>query len=54
MTAGLDSRANIWRMTTLDDDEVGGAVVSGTVLHQNVHTRMNPQPREQLLLQQGL
>ena len=53
MTAGMDSKADIWRMTNLADDEVGGAVVSGTVLYQNVLTRMNPQPREQLLLQQG-
>ena len=54
MVAGLESRADIWRMTYLDDDEVGGAVISGSVVHADVYTRMNAQPREQLLLQQGL
>jgi len=54
MVAGIDARANIWRMTNQDDDEVGGAVISGSLAHQDVYTRMNPEPRNQLLLQQGL
>jgi len=54
MVSGIDSRANIWRMTNQDDDEVGGAVISGSIAYQDVYTRMDAQPREQLLLQQGL
>jgi len=54
MVAGLNARARIWRMTNLADDSVGGAQISGSVIHTNVYTRLEANPEEQLLLQQGL
>ncbi|MBC8552428.1 MAG: hypothetical protein H8D23_22600 [Candidatus Brocadiales bacterium] len=41
MSAGLNIAIDIWRMTTTDDD-VGGAVVTGTVVHSHVPARMQP------------
>ena len=55
MTAGANTRVQIWRITTIaGDDEVGGAVVTGTVLHPYVKARIEANEPEQLLLQQGL
>lgn len=53
MTAGLNKKAHIWRMST-QDDSVGGAMATGTVRYYNVPIRMQANPDEQLLLQQGL
>jgi hypothetical protein len=36
------------------DDSVGGAMISGTVSHSSVSIRLQAEPTEQLLLQQGL
>lgn len=54
MTAGLNTRASIWRMDDAADDAVGGAVYTGTVAYSNVLCRFQAQPIEQVLLQQGL
>jgi hypothetical protein len=54
MSAGLNIRSNIWRVTQGTDDLVGGAVITGTVVYENVLTRLEAQPEQQLLLQQGL
>lgn len=54
MTAGMNRRVNIWRFSTPTDDVVGGAVLTGTVVHYNLPFRMQADPDEQLLLQQGL
>jgi len=54
MVAGLNSRVRVWRMSNIDDDTVGGARVSGTVLHDYVRARIEANPEEQILLQQGL
>lgn len=51
--AGMNRRATIWRYSYTDDN-VGGAVSSGTALYTNVPLRMQEQPEQQLLLQQGL
>jgi len=53
MVAGLNLRGRIWKITVQTDDESGGAVLSGTVVHENVPARMQQQPEEQVLLQQG-
>ena len=54
MTAGLNTRIQIWRMKEMTDDYVGGASISGTVVHQNLMCRMQEQEEEQMFLQQGL
>lgn len=54
MTSGLNIRVSIWRMGYRDDDSIGGAVFSGTVLYSGIACRMQAQPVEQVLLQQGL
>ena len=53
MVAGLNTRVRIWRMDDIDDDVVGGAVISGTVAYDYVRARIEANPEEQLLLQQG-
>lgn len=54
MTAGLNLRCNIWRISYDPDDEVGGAVITGSVLHESMLLNLQEEPAEQLLLQQGL
>lgn len=54
MTAGMTSRVRIWRIDFDDDDIVGGAMITGSVAHSNVHARIESNPEDQLLLQQGL
>lgn len=52
--AGLNVRLDIWRVTTGDDDDVGGAMVTGTPVYQGVMARFQADPPNLLLLQQGL
>ena len=54
MVAGLNTQIRIWRMDDIADDDVGGARVSGTVAYDYVKARIEANPAEQLLLQQGL
>ena len=54
MVAGSNLRVDIWRLQPQPDNEVGGAVLSGTVLHCGVMGFMQGAPPEQLVLQQGL
>ena len=54
MVAGLNTQIRIWRMDDIADDDVGGARVSGTVAYDYVKARIEANPTEQLLLQQGL
>lgn len=54
MTSGLNIRVSIWRFEQQDDDSVGGAIYSGTLLYREVLCRIQAQPIEQVLLQQGL
>jgi hypothetical protein len=41
-------------MSNIDDDSVGGARVSGTAIHDYVRARIEANPEEQILVQQGL
>lgn len=52
--AGSNVQGRIWRIWQSTDDAVGGAMITGTVVHNNVWARIQQQPEEQLLLQQGL
>jgi len=54
MTAGLNCRFNVWRISTPTDDNVGGAVVTGTVVYYYIQARLHSVPSQQILLQQGL
>ena len=54
MTAGTNLLCSIYRYTESDDDIVGGAVVTGTAVYDNIPIRIEEQPVQQLLLQQGL
>ena len=54
MTAGTNLRCIILRYTEGDDDIVGGATVTGTVVYADIPLRLEEQPVQQLLLQQGL
>jgi hypothetical protein len=54
MTAGTNARCTIWRINYSSDDEVGGAVVTGTAMYTGVQTRLDEKMASQLLLQQGL
>ena len=54
MPAGMNCKARIWRMLQKDDDEVGGSILTGTVQYDNILARIEANPEDQLLLQQGL
>lgn len=55
MTAGNNLGVRVWRMTAGGgDDEVGGYVPSGTVLHEHIHARMTQVRPTTPLLEQGL
>ncbi len=52
MPAGYNTRVRIWRIDYADDDIVGGAVVTGTVVYPYVMARIEANAQEQLLMQQ--
>ena len=52
--AGSNVKVNIWRITTPDDDDAGGALVSGTLIFESYPARIQQQKAQMLLLQQGL
>ena len=54
MTAGLVVQGKIVRFSTPSDDDVGGALVSGTVVYQGIQCRLIPQRPSSLLLEQGV
>lgn len=54
MVAGQNLRCSILRETQSTDDAIGGAMMTGTVAYEDVDIRMEEQPTQQLLLQQGL
>lgn len=53
MPAGLNNFARLWRYTYQDDD-VGGALPSGTILKEPVFCRIEQMQATQVLLEQGL
>ncbi len=54
MTAGLNLKVDIIKMTYLGDDAVGGAVVTGTVVTSNLPAALTPRRPSQVMLEQGL
>ena len=53
MVAGLNIVALIRKISQDTDDSSGGAMTTGTVVHENVRIRIQQTPEELLLLQQG-
>lgn len=54
MPAGVNIEGRLWRYTTLEDDNVGGATPTGTVIKQPVFARFGQMKASQVLLEQGL
>lgn len=54
MTAGLNTRFNIYRMESSSDDEVGGAQVTGTLVYSRIRGSIQEESPDMLLLQQGV
>lgn len=54
MVAGQNIRSTIWRITEGQDDYVGGATITGTVVYENVLTRFESEPEDQIFVAQGL
>lgn len=48
------ARCDIYRYTQAADDAVGGAVFTGTVLHNNISCQFEDIPTNRMLLQQGI
>lgn len=54
MVAGNNCRSSIFRIIEGLDDYVGGATVTGSVVYENVLTRFESQPEDQIFVAQGL
>lgn len=54
MAAGLNLRFEVERINYADDDVVGGAVTTGTIIYEHVFGRLNWTQPDQVLLSQGL
>lgn len=53
--AGMNITGRIWRYTAdRNDDDIGGAVPTGTVLYDNIFSRIYTDRPTQVLLEQGL
>ena len=52
--AGLNTTGRLWRFHYPADDNVGGALPSGTILKENVYGRIEQLKATQVLLEQGL
>ncbi len=54
MTAGLNLKVSIIQQNQAADDSVGGSVITGTVVHQDVRIRIEATRPSQIFLEQGL
>lgn len=54
MPAGKVVKIDVWRMTPQADDYAGGVQLSGSLIHQDLLARIQGNPDEQFLVQQGL
>ena len=50
---GINVWARIWKISQDTDDAAGGAMITGTVIHERVGLRIQQQKAEQVLEQQG-
>jgi hypothetical protein len=53
---GLNMKARVWRMVNdpTADDDVGGAMITGTLVYGCINMRFTPRPTNFMLLEQGL
>lgn len=54
MTAGLNVKINVYSMDNLDDDSIGGAILTGTLVGQSLPCRFEQAKPNYLLMQQGI
>ena len=54
MVAGLNIKVNVWQMNSDSDDIVGGAMITGTMLYQDVAARLTARRPSQVSLEAGL
>ena len=54
MVAGFNIKVKVWRVSFDTDDEVGGAMVTGSYVYNDVRARLHEKPVEHAFLQQGL
>jgi hypothetical protein len=55
MVAGFNTKVRVWRVSFVtDDDEVGGAVVTGTYIYSNIPARLHEKPVDHVFFQQGI
>ena len=54
MPAGLNQLCEVWDFNYPADDEIGGAVPSGTMLYENIPCRIQQNRPTQALLEQGI
>lgn len=54
MSAGLNLAGRVWRFTTPQDDDQGGALPTGTILYNPVYSRIKSEKPTLALLEQGL
>lgn len=54
MVAGMNVALNVWRIDYQPDDEIGGAVVSGSVQFYNVSARFEYEPYTKVIMEQGI
>jgi hypothetical protein len=54
MPAGFNIKVRVWDMKNNPDDRVGGAVITGSILYDQLDARLHPDPPNDLLLQQGI
>lgn len=54
MTAGLNARIRVWRMSEMTDDSVGGAMLTGTIAYESLEARLQPLKPDPLFLFQGI
>lgn len=52
--AGYNARCSIFRMNNDTDDSVGGAMITGSLVYEQIQTRLQGNKPVQALLQQGL
>ena len=51
---GLNTQFNVWQMSQASDDEVGGAVFTGTITDNCIQGHLRVNTPSQLLIEQGL
>lgn len=54
MVAGLNLRATIWQMNHDIDDEIGGAMITGTMAYQDILMRLTARRPSPVSLEAGL